>query len=731
MEVSDNTGQVYLPRTRKTRALMAVLAISSPKPTLRVHLASLLWSRRESEQARASLRQSVHELQDTLGASWSHVFITDRHHLSLRGPDLDIDALLLAQPDRFSVDSLDGYEAVLLEDLGGLDPAFDRWLEDERSRFVRIRRMIGESVLARCDDPVSAIEAAEQILIVDRRHEGAWRTVMRCHAELGDIRSAVMAYERCRGVLAEASDCRPSPETEELIERIRAQGPPAQGSSGQGQGGQGQGGQVQSGQDEAQDPRGQARWGQVAGHLSDRSAAPPMPPRSAGRRDRTALRLRVMPLRTIGDERDDGLGIGLAEEISAGLSRFRWISCLPAALWPARTVVSGVGAGVLANPIEGAPQGIEADLILDGTIQRGGGRVRIIVRLVDMRVGGEIVWAGRFDREMTDPLALQDELGAAIVGQVDPELMQHEGRRTASSIASHDLNAQDLLLQALPAIYRMDRDSFVQARRLLELSLQADPGSSVTHGWLAYWDLLFVGQGWAEDPVASTAEAARLAERAVMLDPGDARALTLAGHVRGFLGKHPEEASALHERAIALNPNLALAWCFSGLSHSYSGRHEEALKRITVAQRLSPSDPHGFFFDMALIMPHLMRGDYPSAVEAGRRAIEMNPYFSSAYKGYLSALGLMDRGREAAEVLSRLLALEPGFSVHEALARSPLSRPEDIARYAEGLRRAGLREQGGILSLDQGPGHPALGAISNSVIDLIPAAPHSPKLNTD
>ena len=103
------------------------------------------------------------------------------------------------------------------------------------------------------------------------------------------------------------------------------------------------------------------------------------------------------------------------------------------------------------------------------------------------------------------------------------------------------------------------------------MSLQADPSSSVAHGWLAYWDLLYVGQGWASDPAASTAEAASLAERAVMLDPGDARALTLAGHVRGFLARRPEEANALHDRAIKLNPNLALAWCFSGLGAHLPG----------------------------------------------------------------------------------------------------------------------------------------------------------------
>jgi DNA-binding SARP family transcriptional activator/TolB-like protein len=662
MAVNDHEGQTFLPRTRKTRALMAVLAMSSPKPMLRQQLASLLWSRRENEQARASLRQSVHELQDTLGASWSHVFVTDRHHLSLRGSDLTIDALSLVQPAQISAELLAEYEDVLLEDLNGLDPAFDRWLEHERGRFVHIRRTIGESLLAQYDDPVAAIEAAEQILVIDRKHEAAWRTLMRCHAERGDIRAALGAYDRCRSILAETPDVRPSPETEELIGRIRAQSQSA--------------------------PQ--------PGHLAEAPVPPLRAPRSAVRRDRTTLRLRVVPLRTIGEDRDDGLAVGLAEEISAGLSRFRWISCLPATLWPSGAMVGNADGASLTEAGDGTSAGVEPDFILDGTIQRSQARVRIIVRLVDMRTGGEIAWAARFDREMTDALALQDELGAAIVAQVDPELMQHEGRRNAAT-GSHDLTAQDLLLQALPAIYRMERDSFVRARRLLEMSLRADPGSSVAHGWLAYWDLLYVGQGWSDDPAASTAEAARLAERAVMLDPGDARALTLAGHVRGFLGKHPEEASALHERAIALNPNLALAWCFSGLAHSYLGRHEEGLRRINVALRLSPSDPHGFFFDMALIMPHLLRGDYPNAIEAGRRAIEMNPYFSSAYKGYLAALGLMDRPREAAEVLHRLLLLEPRFSVLEAMNRSPLSRPEDIARYAEGLRRAGLREDAGSL----------------------------------
>jgi DNA-binding SARP family transcriptional activator/TolB-like protein len=653
MAVTDSKGRNFLPRTRKTRAMLAVLAMASPRPVLRVHLASLLWSRRGQEQARASLRQSVHELQDALLPDWGHLFIADRHHLSLRGLGLSIDTVELTDTPAVSMDLLDKFRERLLEDLDGLDPAFDTWLEEARERFTRRSLAIGESILAASGGPLPTIEAAEHLLAIHRQHEGAWRALIRSHAELGNPEAAASCYDRCCGALAEARDGRrPSPETEELIARIRARA------------------------SAASEPPGAAvpETGAVA-------SAPWRGQRGGG----SSLRVRVAPLRTLGEDCNDGLAIGLAEEISAGLSRFRWISCLPAISWRDQTGGTDINPGAQAYPWE-VP---EADLMLDGTIQRGLGRVRIIVRLVDLRSGGEIVWAGRFDREMTDPLALQDELGATIVARIDPELLRHEGRRM-NLARQNDMTAQDLLLQALPGIYRMERQGFVAARRLLEASLEADPSNSVTHGWLAYWNLLCVGQGWAPDPAASIAEAGRLAERAVMLDPGDARALTLAGHVRGFLSKRPAEAIALHERALGLNPNLAMAWCFSGFAYSYIGDHEEALRRINQAIRLSPADPHMFFFDMALVIVQLMRGDYAAAIEAGRRAVELNPLFSSTYKSYLSALGWMGLSREAAEVRARLLDLEPGFSLAQAVERSPFLRPEDVGRYAEGLRRAGL-----------------------------------------
>jgi tetratricopeptide (TPR) repeat protein len=253
--------------------------------------------------------------------------------------------------------------------------------------------------------------------------------------------------------------------------------------------------------------------------------------------------------------------------------------------------------------------------------------------------------------------------------------------------------AYDLMLRAIPAVYRLDEAGFRQAGALLEQALALDPTNAGCHSWLAHWYLFLVGQGWATNSAVAAQRADQLSQQAIILDPGDARGFTVAGHVRAFLHKDAQAAQWLHDRAIALNPSLAMAWCYSGLAHSYLGQHTEAIRRIQRAQHLSPFDPHGFFFDMALEMPYLLTGQYEEAARAGRRARSLNPTLSSTYKGLLSALGHLRATAEATTVRQALMQLEPRFSVRDAIDRSPLSRQEDISRYAEGLRMAGVPER--------------------------------------
>ncbi len=187
-------------------------------------------------------------------------------------------------------------------------------------------------------------------------------------------------------------------------------------------------------------------------------------------------------------------------------------------------------------------------------------------------------------------------------------------------------------------------------------------------------------------------EAGQHAERAVVLDPFDARGLTIAGHVRAFLHRRLREAIALHERALSLNPNLAMAWALSAIAFAYMGDPEEAERRNNRYKKLSPLDPHAFFYDAFFVLIHLLKRDYESAVAVGRAVSEMNPSFSATYKPYLAALGHLGRAQEAAVVRRRLMAIEPDFTVERFIATSPLERESDRELFAEGLRLAGVPE---------------------------------------
>ena len=246
------------------------------------------------------------------------------------------------------------------------------------------------------------------------------------------------------------------------------------------------------------------------------------------------------------------------------------------------------------------------------------------------------------------------------------------------------------MLRAIPSIYRLEAGAFQAAGDLLADAASMEPNLAAAHAWFGYWHLFQVGQGWSVDPERDARVGADLADRAVNLDAGNARALTIAGHICGFLRRQPDEALALHDRALSLNPHLALAWCYSGLALTYLGRHEEAIFRADTARRLAPLDPHAFFFEMAAGMPYLLLGQHERTVENSMRSLALNPAFSSTYKGLLSALGHLGRTSDAARTRERLLLLEPGFNVEAAIARSPLKVPADLKHYAEGPQRGGL-----------------------------------------
>jgi len=657
-----------LPSGRKTRALLAVVALSAPKPALRGRLAELLWSRRPEEQARASLRQEIHRLTESLSPAKTEIIQVTREHLVLR-PDstwVDVHEVMRATPRQpASLALLDGE---LLEGLDGVDPSFDLWLVTERERLLDRARSVAETALKDQTDADEIIPAAQRLLQIDRAHEGAWRALMRAYAERGERGMAVQAYDRCRAVLADMMDAVPSQETQKLLTELR--GPASNRLP------------MRPPSAPAPDPEPEAGSGP---ERADK-VTPGIPVvRQEARPGHGGAQIGVLPLQLVGaGPNDSHLATGLAEEITTALMRFRWMFVVSSSSL-ARFAAESRDESAIRDTFG-------LDFLLDGTVHRIGSRLRANMRLVDLRAGNQIVWAQRFDRESDDLLSLQDEIAAAVVAQIDPAILLIEARRSASR-PHVDASAYDLMLRALPLISRLERGPFIEGGDYLRRSIILEPEYAAAHAWYAYWHVFLVGQGWAEDPQAALETAGELAERAIVLDPVDARGLSIAGHVRAYLHRRLRDAISLHERALSLNPNLAMAWALSAITCAYAGQLDEADHRIKRYKQLSPMDPYAFIFDGFWTVIYLLRGDYEAAATAGRDVTQMNSALSAGFKPYVAALGYLNRPRELLAARERLLALEPDFTVERFLSTAPFEREVDRRTFADGLRRAGIPEK--------------------------------------
>jgi DNA-binding SARP family transcriptional activator/TolB-like protein len=668
MEAWTVRSESVLPAGRKTRALLASVALAAPRPVLRGRLAEQLWSRRPEEQARASLRQEIHRLLDALSLAETDILIITRDHLTLRPGAVWIDVEEVMRATAAQPASLALLDGDLLEDLDGIDPNFDAWLNTERERLRDRARGIAETMLRGDLEPDAAIAAAQRLLTIDRSHEGAWRSLMKAHAARGERGLAVQAYDRCRTVLAEMLDAAPSVETQKLLNEIR-------------------------GPSYSRLPlRPPLPVEDVVPQAAPTQQPPPQMaegPQPALRREPSVARggahIGVMPFRLVGMADEDAhLAPGLADEITNALSRFRWMF-----------IVSSNSLGRLAaeNRDEAAiRREFGLDFLLDGSVQRAGNKIRISLRLLDLRANNQIVWARRFDREATDLLSLQDEVAAEVVAQIDPEILLIEAKRSKSR-GPVDATAYDLMLRSIPLMGQMEHGPFMQAGQHLADAIALEPDYAAAYAWYAYWHIFLVGQDWADHPLAVMEKAGELAERAIVLDPFDARGLAISGHVRAFLHRRLREAMVLHERALSLNPNLAMAWALSAVTHAYAGDLEEAERRNNRYKKLSPLDPHAFFFDAFFVLIHMMKHDYEAAVRIGREVSQLNPSFSASYKPYLAALGHLHRDQEAATIRRRLLTLEPDFTIERFLQANPMERDSDRMHYAEGLRLAGIRER--------------------------------------
>jgi TolB-like protein len=388
----------------------------------------------------------------------------------------------------------------------------------------------------------------------------------------------------------------------------------------------------------------------------------------------------VLPFRSLGAPVGSRIALGMAEEISAALTRFHAPRLVASAtFWD--------GTGPSADAMTRCKT-YQLDYIIDGTIRVLEDKVHVDVILSDVVLDFEVVWRGRFEGQLDDLFSLQHRIAFDMVTQVDPELFLR-GATPEASARTTVAAAHQCVLTAIQSIYRLDQSTFMPARELLAQAIELDPGYAAAHAWMAYWSIIAAGSGWVDSPRTVTTLAGTSAERAVLLDPFDARALAIAGHVRGFLFHDIPSALRLHARAIELNPNLPIVWTVSSWSKIYNGEHTTAVRHAMMSLSLSPRDPHVWFAEHAMMMAQLFNRNLEEADILAEAALERQPGYVTALNVRLAILGHLAHKEEAGRCLARLREFDPKVTVDKISSRVPL-RPEDRIFYIEGLERAGV-----------------------------------------
>jgi TolB-like protein len=391
----------------------------------------------------------------------------------------------------------------------------------------------------------------------------------------------------------------------------------------------------------------------------------------------------VLPFENMsGDPDQEYFADGVVEEIITALSRFRALFVIAR-----NSSFTYKGRRVDTKQI-GRELGVR--YVLEGSVRKAARRVRITGQLVEASTGAHL-WADRFEGAPGDIFDLQDQVTESVVGAIGSKLEQAEIER-AKRKPTETLDAYDYYLRGLAGIHQGTRESTSEALRLFYEALDLDPEFSSAYGMAALCYDLRKWNGWVTDPVGEIAETERLARRAAASGKDDAVALCTAGFALAHVVGNLDDGAAYIHRALVLNPNFATAWHFSGWVAAYRGEPEIAIEHVSRAMRLSPLDPFSFLAQGAIAFGHFVAGRYEEAASWAHKSVREQPDFMPMVRLLASSCAMAGKLDEAQRVMARVRQLDPTFRISDIKGTTPLRRPEDLARYVEGLRRAGLPE---------------------------------------
>jgi TolB-like protein len=393
----------------------------------------------------------------------------------------------------------------------------------------------------------------------------------------------------------------------------------------------------------------------------------------------------VLPFANLSsDPEQDYFADGMVEEIITALSHFRQLFVIAR-----NSSFTYKGRAVDVKQV-GRELGVR--YVLEGSVRKATNRVRIAGQLVDAVTGAHL-WAERFDGGLGDIFDLQDQVTESVVGAIAPVVEKAEIER-AKRKPTESLDAYALYLRGLAGFYQFaNRQANAEALRLFNSAIELDPDFAAAYGRAASCYVIAKFNGWISVTPNEIAEVTRLAQRAVELGKDDAIALAAGGYALVYVVRDLEVGAALVDRALVLNSNLAEAWNFGGWVKTFLGEPETAIERFAHAMRLNPVDPRMSGMRAGTAFAHFFLGRYDEAASWAAMALQDNPDFQPGLRIAAASNAMAGRPEQAHKAAARLRQLNPVLGVSTLKdVLGPYRHAEDLSRYEEGLRQAGLPE---------------------------------------
>jgi TolB-like protein len=373
---------------------------------------------------------------------------------------------------------------------------------------------------------------------------------------------------------------------------------------------------------------------------------------------------------------------GMVEDIITALSRVNWLFVVAR-----NSSFTYKGRAVDVKQV-GRELGVR--YVLEGSVRKAANRVRITGQLNDATTGTHL-WADRFEGTLDDIFELQDQVATSVVGAIMPTLERAEIGR-AKRKPTESLGAYDYYLRGMASFHQETREAIDEALPQFQKAMQLDPDFASAYAMAAFCHFWRKLNGWMTDRARESAEGAQLARRAVELGKDNALALARSGHALAHLAGDLDGGIALIDRALVLNPNLAAAWFLSGFLRIWRGEPDDAIERFARAMRLSPLDPEMFRMQAGTAVAHLLAGRFDTASLWAEKAFRELPSFLIAVGTIAASHALAGRMDEARRAMRHMRELDPTLRISNLTDWLPLQRPDDLATFADGLRKGGLPE---------------------------------------